>query len=300
MSIDVSVVIPAYNREKYLTKCLDCLFAQDYAPDCYEVIVVDDASTDGTEEMVRTKNPACGFKYLRQPQNMGTGAAKNRGIEAAEGSIVVFTDSDAFAPSWYIREYADSHKAYPHAIVDGPAITIRDERLIDDPPLYSPKVKALAALDFFGQAFVNANAACPREDLLKAGGFDVNFKRWQDLELCQRLMKLGLKRIRNRRAYVLHYEADRGNVEDIGKHMEKSGRYAAMFYTKHPSAWARRKTRLRYLTYDAIFQRLGLDLTPENIERGGPSRLLEPLYVIHAYAEGLRAGLASSTEAGGG
>lgn len=289
MSIDVSVVIPAYNREKYLTKCLDCLFDQDYPPDRYEVVVVDDASTDGTEAMVRTKGPACGFKYVRQPRNMGTGAAKNTGVEAAEGRVIIFIDSDAFAPPWYVSEYARSYNDNPLAIVDGPAITIRDDRLLDDPPLQAPKVKAMAALDFFGQAFVNANASCLREDFIQTGGFDVNFKRWQDLELYERLRELGRKRIRNRRAYVLHYEADRDSVGDIGKHMEKSGRYAAMFYAKHPSPWARRKTRLRYLAYDAIFRRLGLDLTSERVER---SRLLKPLYLIHTYAEGLRAGFA--------
>lgn len=308
MSIEVSVVIAAYNRKEYLTKCLDCLFDQDYPPDCYEVIVVDDASTDGTEAMVKAKNPACRLKYLRQSVNCGPGASRNRGVFAAEGEIIVFIDSDAFAPTWYVREHAKSHKAHPHAIVDGPAITIRDESLIDNPPLYSSKVKTLAALGFFGLAFVTANASCLREDFIKTGGFDEDFKKSQDLELCQRLLKLGLKRVRNRRAYVLHFEAGRSNILDIGSHMESRGWYAAMFYRKYPSPWARRKTRLRYMAYDRVFERIRWireRLTPEGIVRcrdqGSPwYGLLKPLYVIHSYARGLKAGFdLESTEGGG-
>jgi glycosyltransferase involved in cell wall biosynthesis len=308
-ALDVSVVIPTYNRERYLTKCLDYLFDQDYPPDRYEVVVVDDGSTDGTEAMVNAKKPACGLKYLRQPRTTGNGAAKNRGVLAAEGSVIVFIDSDAFAPPWYVREYAKSHRAHPHSIVDGPAVTLRDESMIDNPPLFAPKVKAMAAVDFFGQAFVNANASCLREDFIKAGGFDEDFKKWQDLEMCQRLLKLGLKRFRNRKAYVLHFEAGRSNILEIGSHMESRGWYAAMFYKKHPSSWARRRTRLRYMDYDKVFERIRWireRLTPEGIvlcrDQGSPwYGLLKPLYVIHSYAKGLKAGFdLKSTEAGGG
>lgn len=297
---DVSIIIPTYNRERFLSVCLDCLIAQDYPADKYEIVVVDDASTDGTEEMVRAKKATCRIRYERQAKTMGNGAAKNRGVYSAEGEVIIFIDSDAYAPPWYVREYMKTHEAHPNSIVDGPAISIHDDRLVSDPPLNTFGVRALAALDFFGQPFVNANASCLREDFIKIGGFDENFKKWQDLELYQRLMELGLKRFRNRNAYVLHYEAGRDTLLDKARHMKSKGQYAAMFYGKHPSAWARRKTRLRYLTYDRMFDLMGWTeryLADENFDRSEQHRglwygLLTRLYIIHSYAEGLRTGMA--------
>jgi len=74
-----SIVIPTYNRKDTLRRCLAAATSQDY-PD-YEVIVVDDASTDGTDEMVRREFPQ--VRYIRQEPNRGPAAARNRGIEAA-------------------------------------------------------------------------------------------------------------------------------------------------------------------------------------------------------------------------
>jgi glycosyltransferase involved in cell wall biosynthesis len=298
MRMDASVVIPTYNRGRLLGVCLDCLIAQDYPKDGYEIIVVDDGSTDGTERVVRERESICRVKYLRQTRTLGNGAAKNRGIAEAEGEIVIFTDSDAFAPPWYVREHVRSHRTHPHSIADGPAISMHDDRRISNPPVGSKTIRILAAMDFWGEEFVNANASCGRCDLMKAGGFDESFLKWQDLELGRRLRKMGLGRVRNRRAYVLHYEAGRRDLPELARHMRLNGKYAALFYEKHPSAWARRKTRLRYLAYDRLFGRLGCTesyLTQDRLMRcrkaGSPwYPLLRRLYLIHVYAEGLKKG----------
>jgi glycosyltransferase involved in cell wall biosynthesis len=300
VSMDVSVVIPTYNREQYLTKCLDCLFDQDYPSDRYEIVVVDDASTDGTEAMVRAKDAPCRLKYLRQNKGMGCGPAKNKGIFAAEGRIVIFIDSDAFAPPWYVREHVESHMAHPHVIVDGPAISFGAGQGVPAPLFDAANIRALAFLGFSGQQFVNVNASCPREDLLKVHGFDEAFIGWEDLELAQRLRDLGLGRIRNRRAFVLHCEAGNKSLMDAAARMKHNGKYAAMFYRKHPSPWARKKTRLRYLEYDRMFERFGWPeryLTQESLSKSqrttGPwFALLRWMYLIHSYAVGLAMGFA--------
>ncbi len=77
----ISVVIPTHNRKDLLRRCLEAATNQDY-PD-YEVIVVDDGSTDGTGEMVQHEFPQ--VRYIRQEPNRGPAAARNRGIEAAGG-----------------------------------------------------------------------------------------------------------------------------------------------------------------------------------------------------------------------
>lgn len=297
-SIDASVVIPTYNRERFLSVCLDCLIAQDYPSDKYEIIVVDDASTDGTRQMVLSKHSPVALRYIQQRQNGGTGIAKNAGIAAANGRIIIFSDSDAFAPPQYVKEHIRCHERNDHVMVDGPAINVSPERHLSEPPFSSLGVRILAFLGFCGQEFVNVNASCTREDLLRVGGFDKAFTGWEDLELAQRLRQSGVGRIRSRSAYVLHCQAGRKTPSEAAARMEFNGKYAAMFYQRYPSRRARRMARLRYLTYDRMFDNLGWIeryLTSENLQRlqesnGSESAFVKRVYMIHSYAEGMKNG----------
>jgi glycosyltransferase involved in cell wall biosynthesis len=89
----VSVIIPSYNTAKTIGLCIESVLGQTYTP--IEVIVVDDASTDGTPEIARRY----GCTVISQPRNLGPATARNRGIEASGGSILFFLDADvALAP----------------------------------------------------------------------------------------------------------------------------------------------------------------------------------------------------------
>lgn len=90
----VSVVIPAYNAEHYLREAIDSVLCQTVPPT--EIIVVDDGSTDGTAAIVDGYGPA--IRYLHQPQS-GSGAARNRGVEAARGIFLAFLDADDWWPA---------------------------------------------------------------------------------------------------------------------------------------------------------------------------------------------------------
>ena len=84
----VSVIVPAYNRERYLGEALDSIFAQDYRP--LEVIVADDGSTDGTARVARAYSEV---RLLSLPHR-GVAAARNAAIAASTGSLLAFLDSD--------------------------------------------------------------------------------------------------------------------------------------------------------------------------------------------------------------
>ena len=85
----VSVIIPTYNRSKYVTKAIDSVLAQTYRD--FEIIVVDDGSTDNTKEVLKPYTDR--IKYLYQ-ENTGVSAARNAGIRAAGGQWIAFLDSD--------------------------------------------------------------------------------------------------------------------------------------------------------------------------------------------------------------
>jgi glycosyltransferase involved in cell wall biosynthesis len=84
----VSVIVPVYNREAFVRETLESVFAQDYEP--FEVIVVDDGSTDGSGDIVRSFDFV---RYIRQ-ENHGPAAARNAGIAVAQGEFLAFCDSD--------------------------------------------------------------------------------------------------------------------------------------------------------------------------------------------------------------
>ena len=83
-----SIIIPAYNAEAYLQRCLDSIFAQEF--DDYEVIVVNDGSTDGTVTLLE------GYPQVKviHQENHGMATARNRGIDKAKGEYILFVDSD--------------------------------------------------------------------------------------------------------------------------------------------------------------------------------------------------------------
>ena len=100
----VSVIVPMYNAERYLAQCLDALVSQDYPASDYEILLVDNRSTDRSVEI--------GSRYERvmllSEAAPGAYLARNRGLKAARGEIIMFTDPDCVpAPSW-IREFASA------------------------------------------------------------------------------------------------------------------------------------------------------------------------------------------------
>ena len=89
----VSIVIPAYGAEKYLSKTLDSVLEQDYPH--WECFVVDDGSTDGTADIIQSyAKRDSRIKYLKTPENMGAFAARNLGIDHMGGRYLCFLDAD--------------------------------------------------------------------------------------------------------------------------------------------------------------------------------------------------------------
>jgi glycosyltransferase involved in cell wall biosynthesis len=160
----VSVVIPTYNRRSLLKEALESLLGQEYPRERYEVVVVDNSSTDGTDEMVHeVQDRAPGLiRYLRK-ENEGPVVARNFGIEHARGELIAFTDSDCVASPRWLAEGARA-AAEGYTMIQGPTL----------PKPHQPNrfLSRTVNAPQTNWAYPTCNIFYARELLQQAGGFD--------------------------------------------------------------------------------------------------------------------------------
>jgi glucosyl-dolichyl phosphate glucuronosyltransferase len=174
----ISVVVPTFDRVDLLQRTLHALLSQSLTPEAYEVIVVDNGSTDGTAELVNGIVARHGrVRYLYEP-NSGVSYAKNAGVDAACTDIVAFTDDDGFpAVNWLatvLAAFRDVDPA-PH-VVGGPSLPLFMGRRPSwyreshDTNSWGDAARFLTRKEcFFGM-----NVAFRRDLLLRVGGFNTN------------------------------------------------------------------------------------------------------------------------------
>ncbi|MEM3432915.1 MAG: glycosyltransferase [Candidatus Methanomethyliaceae archaeon] len=113
----VSIVVPTHNRKQSLQQTLASLAKQTFPPDCFEVIVVDDGSTDGTETVRKQTFPFF-LRYIRQ-DHQGDALARNRGAEESRADLLVFLDDDITVAPEYVDSLAKEHRDSKPQIVNG-------------------------------------------------------------------------------------------------------------------------------------------------------------------------------------
>src|ERR1043166_4483726 len=109
----ISVVIPTFNRAESLRATLQSLVVQTLPTSDYEVVVVDDGSSDSTAQMCRSFQDRMQLALLRHGESSGISAAKNTGILAARGAILLFFDDDDVADIRLLEEHLKAHGQHP-------------------------------------------------------------------------------------------------------------------------------------------------------------------------------------------
>lgn len=246
-----SVVIPTYNRQPILEKCLQALEKQDYSDiiQGYEIVLVDDGSTDGTIDWLK-EQPA-NFPHVRYfvQDHKGPAVARNRGITEAKGDFIIFIDSDLVITAQFLQAHATA--LISGAEKFGKVFTYG--RVVNTCNFANPSSEPYKITDFSAAYFATGNVAIARNYLLEAGLFDSEFSLygWEDLELGVRLKKLGLKLIKCPAAVGYHWHPP-FNLSQlpnmINREIER-GKMAILFYEKHPTWDVKMMTQMTWLHY---------------------------------------------------
>lgn len=254
----ITVVIPSYNRKNILVQCLNALFEQTYPKKDFEIILIDDGSTDGTDVIVnkiKEKSPIK-LKYFKQ-KNKGPAAARNIGIQNASGKVVLFIGDDIIASPTLLEEHSKWHRQYQeenvavlgyvtwsHLLSITPFMHWLEESGVQ---FYYTSIKDNVEVDPQNY-FYTSNISVKKDFLVDNGFFDEIFRyaAYEDIELGGRLKKKGLILKYNKNAIVYHDHYT--SIDDACKRMIKVGESSCILSAK--------KGEKVHLVYKSILKKI--------------------------------------------
>lgn len=232
---DLSVIIPTYNNRETLRRTLDAVAGQDLAPERYEVVVLDDGSTDGTEEMLAAYTAPVELLYHWQP-NAGRAAARNAGSRLARGRILFYLDSDIIARPDLLSRHLQYYEGR-----SGP-IGVQGRTLVHPDVKVTPYMKTKELVpdltprrteNLSPYHVITRNLSIRAEDLWAVDGFDESFPGygWEDIELGLRLHARGVRFFYDAAAVGYHYDVE--TLERSREKLRQAGEGAVYFWNKH-------------------------------------------------------------------
>lgn len=197
-ALKLSIVVPTRNRRDLLRRTLPTLLHQDLPSDEYEVVLVSDGSNDGTVDYLATIVAPVALRVLDRPRG-GLARARNAGIAAARGDVILLMDDDMLCRPTLAREHLAAHVGGASRVACGPTLTAPESR----PGLATEYARAwydayATRLTHEGHArseydvWVTSNCSAPRALLLAHGGYDEQFLYSEDAELAIRLWRAGV------------------------------------------------------------------------------------------------------------
>ena len=235
-----SIVIPTYNRLPILQKCLRALEVQTFDPQLvtgYETIVVDDGSTDGTIDWLKERIAELPHVKIFEQAHKGASAARNLGVEQAQGDMIIFIDSDIVVLPNFLQCHADALVREQQAAGNDKVFTYG--AVINTANFENPTSEKYKIIDFSNAYFATTNVAIPRHWLMEVGLFDMDFDLygWEDLELGVRLKDRGIRMVKCPEAVGYHWHPaftlDR--IPRLIQQEIERGQMGVIFYKKHPT-----------------------------------------------------------------
>ncbi|MDJ0800202.1 MAG: glycosyltransferase family 2 protein [Calothrix sp. MO_167.B12] len=249
----LSVVIPTYNRQPILEKCLKALEVQRLSDSSvvrdYEIVLVDDGSSDRTLQWLEDHKAELPHVRVFQQEHQGPAAARNLGVEQANGDTIIFIDSDLVVTENFLQAHAN-------ALLEGEKKLGGDRfftygAVINTCNFRNPTAEPYKITDFSAAFFATGNVAIAKHWLEEAGLFDASFQLygWEDLELGVRLKKLGLQLIKCPTAVGYHWHPA-FSLKEVPSLIDKEiqrGRMGVLFYQKHPTWEVRMMIQMTWL-----------------------------------------------------
>ena len=234
--MNISVVIPTYNRKLILEKCLKALEKQTLTNSIsnYEIVVVDDGSTDGTPSWIRNNSEILPHVVLYEQEHGGPAVGRNLGVMNSKYEIIIFIDSDLIVLEDFLVCHVNKLLSYwnknnKKCFTYGSVINTSNFK--------NPEKEMNKLTDVSFAYFATGNVAISKELLLNVGLFDTTFNLygWEDLELGERLKKYGTKLIKCPEAVGFHWHPpfDCGQIESLISQEKERARMALIFYKKH-------------------------------------------------------------------
>jgi len=208
----LSVVLPTYNRLDRLQRVIAGLEQQTYPLEAFEVVVVSDGSTDGTDRWLAGYGGPLRLRPLTQG-NSGVSVARNHGLEYAQSPWILFLDDDVVPAPHLVEEHVTALRAEPDdkVAVLGPLTTPNDKRLQSwvawEQEMLAKQYDDMIAGRWQPTArqFYTGNTSIAKHHLLEAGGFDPSYRRAEDVELAYRLVDRGIRFVFRPQAVGYHY-----------------------------------------------------------------------------------------------
>ncbi|HZU32538.1 MAG TPA: glycosyltransferase, partial [Candidatus Angelobacter sp.] len=237
----ISVIVPTFNRKQKLERCLEALVKQTLNADEFEVIVVDDGSTDNTQEFLHKQETPFRLKHFKQ-KNQGAGAARRLGVEQARGEYLLLINDDTIADPELLPEHLSIQRRF-HDSCFAVLGTFEYERaarrralthFLSVDPFMFPQ-KSMHPEWYYGNThFVTCNLSIRRDAVLACGSFDPAFRLGEDSELGIRLASGGCKVLYHPRAKAWHDHLEM-NVADIVHRAKAYGPVYLRLLEKHPA-----------------------------------------------------------------
>ena len=236
--MNISIVIPTYNRKPILEKCLGALETQKLNKNVsnYEIIVVDDGSTDGTSSWIKNNKELLPHVVLYEQKHGGPALGRNLGVIKSKYEIIIFIDSDLIVLNNFIISHVDKLLLYwrknnKKCFTYGSVINTSN--------FQNPQSEKYKLIDSSFAYFATGNVAISKELILSVGLFDSSFSLygWEDLELGERLKKIGTKLVKCPKAVGFHWHPpfDCEQIESLIAQEKERARMARLFFEKHPN-----------------------------------------------------------------
>lgn len=182
----ISVIMPAYNAEKYIAEAIDSILGQTFSD--FELIILNDFSADATEELILSyRDPR--IVYLKNEQNLGVAATLNRGLALAKGAYIARMDADDIAlPERFARQ-TELLDGTPDIAAVGCAIALFDETGVIDVRRFSTDPAQMNVDLFFSCGLAHPSVMMRKSVIDALGGYDPAFEGLEDYELWCRVSK---------------------------------------------------------------------------------------------------------------